>query len=693
MATRVSVPDPRRISGVPLLSSDDEEPGSAENRGFLGESTVVRCQGMQRSASELELPLSPSQLRGHVSCVTISKGCPAHRSLPMVKGGGGESVRSSSSTSSDRLARSHTVHECSVRTHAHPRPRVRIAGANVLSVCVNDEDERSSEGSGSSGGGSSPRSHIQTQCQPLDLLQPLNQVRVVTHHAEVQPSRSTVDTQTEEATVMGTRQPRNNERRDRRRRERRRRRNNNTNADNGGLGRTTRVSENDSSSVPRQTEVGMGMGMGMGLGLQEHHLPDILHSHLPPPYSTLPHTSERSAPPPPPPPFGAPPHVPLLGFGAPPPPPPPPPPPRRLPGWLERHPFPMPGNRRRRCGSPRFGGDMSEEPKSCCGLVVNQAASIRWFIVLIAFVGLCCAVVGTVLGALRATGREHLTVSLLMIGVGIVLITVSGIAWRLTSQEAFTTSCRLMLGLSNPEDLPPGTIGVGAEPGRRFMARLPPAYGRPHHPFAAMLYPEFQYRPPPPSYQASMQEYRLRLLLLDRHHSAPAAMSPPPTYRSNVSGTLRPALTLSRESDLSRPPSYRSRSSSVNPRPNGDLGTGPSDPGHHHSRDPSLSLSLLSHESLFGNPQQSPPSGNVVSIRSICEDEAKLVPGPVGDLDANGRKCKDGNLVTIVQTTDSSQVIGQESVIVTVSGSHQPLSPCQSSPGHTWGEVQVLAHL
>lgn len=27
-----------------------------------------------------------------------------------------------------------------------------------------------------------------------------------------------------------------------------------------------------------------------------------------------------------------------------------------------------------------------------------------------------------------------------------------------------------------------------------------------------LLYPEFQHRPPPPSYQASMQEYRLRLV-------------------------------------------------------------------------------------------------------------------------------------------------------------------------------------
>lgn len=61
---------------------------------------------------------------------------------------------------------------------------------------------------------------------------------------------------------------------------------------------------------------------------------------------------------------------------------------------------------------------------------------------------------------------------------------------------------------------------------------------------SAMMYPEFQYRAPPPSYQASMQEYRLRLLLLDRHSggvSAPLGngVSPPPTYRSHAGSLLR----------------------------------------------------------------------------------------------------------------------------------------------------------
>jgi len=61
-----------------------------------------------------------------------------------------------------------------------------------------------------------------------------------------------------------------------------------------------------------------------------------------------------------------------------------------------------------------------ESGKSCCGVVVTQTVSIRWFIVMIAFVGICCAVVGTVLGAMRTSGREHLTVSLLMIGTFII---------------------------------------------------------------------------------------------------------------------------------------------------------------------------------------------------------------------------------------------------------------------------------
>ncbi|VVD00833.1 unnamed protein product [Leptidea sinapis] len=115
--------------------------------------------------------------------------------------------------------------------------------------------------------------------------------------------------------------------------------------------------------------------------------------------------------------------------------------------------------------------------------------------------------------------------NMLQIGIGVVLVTAAGLAWRLGARDAH---CAL--------------LGLRRSSCRRLVPRLPPSYARPHHPYAAMLYPEFHYRPPPPTYQASMQEYRLRLLLLDR--SAPA-VSPPPTYRSNSASLV------------SGPPSYR----------------------------------------------------------------------------------------------------------------------------------------
>lgn len=72
-----------------------------------------------------------------------------------------------------------------------------------------------------------------------------------------------------------------------------------------------------------------------------------------------------------------------------------------------------------------------------------------------------------------------------------MLVTVSGAAWRMTAPGG-GQSC---LGLGTTVDL--------ARCGRRPCTR---GGGAPH----GLLYPEFQHRPPPPSYQASMQEYRLR---------------------------------------------------------------------------------------------------------------------------------------------------------------------------------------
>merc|ERR1711971_1014221 len=177
------------------------------------------------------------------------------------------------------------------------------------------------------------------------------------------------------------------------------------------------------------------------------HLPDLLNSHVPPPaYTTLPgHGQARVYPPSPQGPVRI---------------PPPHPAPR---GWRES--FPGFSRRSRNTGGVMGGTYLPEreEGKSCCGVTMSQTVSIRWFIVMIAFVGICCAVVGTVLGAMKASGREHLTVSLLMIGVGIVLVTVSGIAWRLTSHDAPT--CRAMLGLGGEERLMAGhNLARGGHP-------------------------------------------------------------------------------------------------------------------------------------------------------------------------------------------------------------------------------------
>jgi len=44
-------------------------------------------------------------------------------------------------------------------------------------------------------------------------------------------------------------------------------------------------------------------------------------------------------------------------------------------------------------------------PKQCCGL---SSPPVRWSILGVGFVGLVCAGAGTLLGALKASGRDHL---------------------------------------------------------------------------------------------------------------------------------------------------------------------------------------------------------------------------------------------------------------------------------------------
>ena len=63
-----------------------------------------------------------------------------------------------------------------------------------------------------------------------------------------------------------------------------------------------------------------------------------------------------------------------------------------------------------------------DEVKSCCGFMVTESVSIRWFIIMIAFVGFCCTIVGTVLGAVQTHSSEYITVTLILIGEFLSLI-------------------------------------------------------------------------------------------------------------------------------------------------------------------------------------------------------------------------------------------------------------------------------
>ncbi|KFM68440.1 hypothetical protein X975_09353, partial [Stegodyphus mimosarum] len=255
------------------------------------------------------------------------------------------------------------------------------------------------------------------------------------------------------------------------------------------------------------------------------------------------------------------------------------------------------------CPLPDLVTPRRQARKQCCGLLATHSVAIRWLVVVIAALGLLCSVVGTIVGVVKATGREHLTVALLLIGLGIVLVSMSGVAWRLTSRES--PSCRAMFGLRRARH----------EPHRRFVPRVP-HYGRPH-PFSAMLYPDITLRPPPPSYQASMQEYRLRLLLMDRqtlpatHPPPPQPPPPPPMYRGPA--TVYPRFPLNIGiSDYSRPPSYRSRPSSAGqPSPVGpedvELINNPTSSSHHLPSDVISSLTVVS-SAATQNTVRSTPS-------------------------------------------------------------------------------------
>jgi hypothetical protein len=166
----------------------------------------------------------------------------------------------------------------------------------------------------------------------------------------------------------------------------------------------------------------------------------------------------------------------------------------------------------------RTASERSE--KGCCGQCLI-GHPLKAVIAVVALGGVICTLSGIGIGMTGLTGSPafHFTAALLMIGIGLLLVIVSGAAWRFLTSE--NMSCFSF----------PGTDC------RRACERN-------RH---GIFYPEFQHRPPPPSYQASMQEYRLRLLLLerDRQNHSRRRPSPPPTYRSNNGTLIRNPLNTS----------------------------------------------------------------------------------------------------------------------------------------------------
>lgn len=76
------------------------------------------------------------------------------------------------------------------------------------------------------------------------------------------------------------------------------------------------------------------------------------------------------------------------------------------------------------CPLPDLVTPRRQARKQCCGLLATHSVAIRWLVVVIAFLGLLCSVVGTIVGVVKATGREHLTVALLLIGKSAIFITI-----------------------------------------------------------------------------------------------------------------------------------------------------------------------------------------------------------------------------------------------------------------------------
>lgn len=222
------------------------------------------------------------------------------------------------------------------------------------------------------------------------------------------------------------------------------------------------------------------------------------------------------------------------------------------------------GGRSRR--HSRHGQQTSEEPcKESCYKCLAVGTSFRWILVILSLLGVCCVVTGIVLAALHAAGNSFLFLAIMFIGLGVLLVVVVGVGWKCTPRGHEPLHALFNLG----------DFRHSRRPRRHRHHRRD---GRWH---GGSMYPEFQYRRPPPTYNASMQEYQHQLVaaqqnqtpdiydpenIPDEDYSLPS--SPPPSYRSRAS-TVRAGIQITfppnqgGEYPDSRPPTYRSHPSNT----------------------------------------------------------------------------------------------------------------------------------
>lgn len=223
---------------------------------------------------------------------------------------------------------------------------------------------------------------------------------------------------------------------------------------------------------------------------------------------------------------------------------------------------------RRRTRSRSHSNSEDEPCKAGCLSCLAASTSFRWILVILSLLGVCCVVTGIVLAALHAAGNSFLFLAIMFIGLGVLLVVVVAVGWKCTPRGH--EPLHALFGLGD----------FRRRRGGRRRRRRGHQRGDERW-YGGVMYPEFQYRRPPPSYNASLQDSLHQLAMAQsamdmeeddipaEDYSLPS--SNPPSYRSRAS-TVRTGIQITfppnREGlPNSRPPTYRSHVSTHPSRP------------------------------------------------------------------------------------------------------------------------------